>query len=61
MLGYQFFAAESLPEVVVEKKKSFHCNRLRKIGIPLHTTFLLYRSGVWGIICFSWTLFPDTK
>ena len=26
MLGYQFFAIECLPEVVVEKNKLFHCN-----------------------------------
>ena len=28
MSGYQFSVIECLPEVAVEKNKSFHCNRL---------------------------------
>ena len=33
--------------------------KIRKIGIPLHTSVLLYKSGVSGGVVIAWTCFPD--
>ena len=35
--------------------------KIRKIGIPLHTPVLLYKSGVQGGVYIARTCFPDDQ